>query len=198
MVTATTDPRDLQCRTGSQSVLQWARKNIGDSHKGKRKIYAMRSKRQNTRLKGRQVRYDATTEDENRSTYQESNDSSSRTSSDDGNDGDDTGGGTASLAAQGGGHERPLFLFTVDQFTHCTQDEDHGVPTSSRISVSEANVPVDSSGSCSQWTDDLSIPGSYTYHITDIHSQQSGRWVYEWVDLDLYNMCYQDRQCIVE
>jgi hypothetical protein len=36
-LTGTADPRDLQCRTGSQSVLQWARKNIGDSHKEKRK-----------------------------------------------------------------------------------------------------------------------------------------------------------------
>jgi hypothetical protein len=45
MVTATIDPRDLQCHTGSQSISQWARKNIGDSHKGKRKAYAMRPKR---------------------------------------------------------------------------------------------------------------------------------------------------------
>jgi hypothetical protein len=97
-----------------------ARKNIGVNHKGKRKTYAMRPKRQSTRLKGRSVRSDATTEDENSLTYQESNDSSSRTPTDDGNDGDDTGGGTISLAAQGGGHERPLSPFTADQFTHCT------------------------------------------------------------------------------
>jgi hypothetical protein len=45
MVTATTNPRDLQCYTGSQSVSQLARKNIDDSHKGKRKTYAMRPKR---------------------------------------------------------------------------------------------------------------------------------------------------------
>jgi hypothetical protein len=70
MVTATTDPRDLQRRTGSQSVSQWARKNISDSHKGKRKTYAMRPKRQRTRLKGRLVRSNATTEDENIPTYQ--------------------------------------------------------------------------------------------------------------------------------
>jgi hypothetical protein len=107
----------------------------------------MRPKRQSTRLKGRSVRSDATTKDENSPTYQESNHSSSRTSSDDGNDGDDTGGGTASLAAQGGGHDPPLSPFTADQFTHCTQDEDHDVPTSSRIPVSETNALVDSSDS---------------------------------------------------
>jgi hypothetical protein len=33
MVTTTTDPQDLQCCIGSQSVSQWAQKNIGDSHK---------------------------------------------------------------------------------------------------------------------------------------------------------------------
>jgi hypothetical protein len=85
----------------------------------------MTSKRQSTKLKGRPVRSDATTEDENSPTYQESNDSNSRTSSDDGNDGDDTSCGTASLVTQGGGHERPLSPFKADQFTHCTQD--HGV-----------------------------------------------------------------------
>jgi hypothetical protein len=69
MVTATGDPRDLQRRTGSQSVSQWARKNIGDNHKGKIKTYAMRLKRQSTRLKGRSVRSDVTTEDENSPTY---------------------------------------------------------------------------------------------------------------------------------
>jgi hypothetical protein len=33
MVTGTADPRYLQRRTGLQSVSQWARKNIVDSHK---------------------------------------------------------------------------------------------------------------------------------------------------------------------
>jgi hypothetical protein len=88
------------------------------------KTYVMRPKRQSKRLKGRSVRSDATTGDENSLTYQESNDSSSRTPSDDGNDRDDIGDGTASLAAQGGGYERHLSLFTVDQFTHYTQDEE--------------------------------------------------------------------------
>jgi hypothetical protein len=151
----------------------------------------MRPKWQSTRLKGRSVISDAT-EDENNPIYQESNDSSSRTSTDDGNDGDDSGGGTASLASQGRGHERPLSPFMIDQFTHCTQDEDHDVLISLRIPVSEAKSPVDSSDSSSQWIDDLSIPDSYTYHISDIHSQQSTWWVYEWVDPKLYNMCYQD------
>jgi hypothetical protein len=88
--------------------------------------------------------------------------------------------------------------FTADQFTHCTQDENHGVPTSSRIPVSEANALIDSSDSSSQWIDDVSVPGPYTYHIPDIHNQQPTRWIYEWVDLKLYNMCYQDWRCTAE
>jgi hypothetical protein len=35
MVTATTHPRDLQRHTGLSSVSEWARKNIGDSHREK-------------------------------------------------------------------------------------------------------------------------------------------------------------------
>jgi hypothetical protein len=66
--------------------------------------------------------------------------------------------------------EEALSSFTVDQFTHCTQDEDHDVPISPRILVSEANAPVDSSDSSSQWTDDLLLPSPYTYYIPDIHS----------------------------
>jgi hypothetical protein len=83
-----------------------------------------------------------------------------------------------------------LSLFMANQFTHCTQDEDHSVPTTPRIPVSMANAPMNSFGSSFQWTDDLSIPGPYTYHILYIHSQQPTRWVYEWVDPELYNMCY--------
>jgi hypothetical protein len=91
MVTSTTHLRDLQCHTGSSSILEWARKNIGDSHRGKRKTYAMRPTRHNKIQKGKAVTSKGTTE--------ESNDSSSKTDSGDGNDGDDTGGGTTSHAA---------------------------------------------------------------------------------------------------
>jgi hypothetical protein len=35
MVTTTTHPQDLQRRTRSSSISEWARKNIGDSHRGK-------------------------------------------------------------------------------------------------------------------------------------------------------------------
>jgi hypothetical protein len=49
MVTATADPRDLQRHTGSQYVSQWARKNIGDSHKGKKKNICYKAKKGKTK-----------------------------------------------------------------------------------------------------------------------------------------------------
>jgi hypothetical protein len=64
-----------------------------------------------------------------------------------------------------------LSPFTADQFTHCTQDQDHGGPASSRIPLRTTNAPVDSSGSSSQWIDDVPITSPYKYHISDIQSQ---------------------------
>jgi hypothetical protein len=150
----------------------------------------MRPTRHIKRQKGKAVTSDGTTE--------ESNDSSSKTDSDDGNDGDDTGGGTASLTAQETAHEQPLSPFTADQFTHCTQDQDHGGPASPRIPSHTANAPVDSSCSYSHWIDDVTTTSPYKYHIPDIQSHQTTRWIYEWIEPEFYNMYYQDWQCTVE
>jgi hypothetical protein len=80
----------------------------------------LRSTRPNKRLKGKSVRSDGTTEDENSTAYQESNHSSSITPSDDGNNDDDTGGDSTSFGTQGEGYERSLSPFMTDQLTHCT------------------------------------------------------------------------------
>jgi hypothetical protein len=64
-----------------------------------------------------------------------------------------------------------LSPFTVDQFTHCTQDQDHSGPASPRIPSHTANAPVDSSGSSSHWIDHVPITSPYKYHIPDIQSQ---------------------------
>jgi hypothetical protein len=61
IVTATAHPRDLQRRTGSSSISEWARKNIDDSHRGKRKTYAMRPTRHIKRQKDKSVISDGTT-----------------------------------------------------------------------------------------------------------------------------------------
>jgi hypothetical protein len=127
--------------------------------------------RHSKRQKGKAVTSDANTEDQNNPTYEESNDSSSKTDSDDGNDGDDTGGATASHATQEITHEQPLSPFTANQFTHCTQDQDHDGPTSSRIPSHTTNAPIDSSGSSSQWIDDVPITSPYKYYVPDIQSQ---------------------------
>jgi hypothetical protein len=120
MVTATVDHQDLQRRTRLLFIAEWARRNIGVSHRGKRKTYDMRSIRHNKRLNGKSVRSDGTIEDKNNTTYHESNDNSYITPNNDDNDEDDTGGGTASLTTQGGGYERPLSPFTADQLTYYT------------------------------------------------------------------------------
>jgi hypothetical protein len=60
MVTATPDPQDFQRRTGSSSILEWARRNIDDNHRGKMKTYAMRPIRHRKRLKGKSVISDGT------------------------------------------------------------------------------------------------------------------------------------------
>jgi hypothetical protein len=119
------------------------------------------------RQKGKAVTSNGTTE--------ESNDSSSKTDSDDGNDGDDTGGGIVSLGAQETTHKQPLSPFMSNQFTHCTQDQDHDSPASPRIPSHTANAPVDSSISSSHWIDDVSITSPYKYHILDIQNQQTTR-----------------------
>jgi hypothetical protein len=120
----------------------------------------MRPTRHNKRQKGKV--------DTSNGTIEESNDSSSKTDSDDGNDGDDTDGGTASLAAQETAHEQPLSPFTADQFTHCTQDQDHGGPALPKILSHTMNAPVDSFGSSSHWIDDVPITSPYKYHTPNI------------------------------
>jgi hypothetical protein len=142
----------------------------------------MRPTRHNKRQKGKPVTSDGTTEDQNSPMYQESNDNSSKTDSDDDNNGDDTGGGTASLATQETCHEQPLSSFTADQFTHCTQDQYHDGPASSRIPSRTVNALVDSSVSSFQWIDDVPITSPYKYHIPDIQSEQTTWWIYEWIE----------------
>lgn len=203
LVTTTLDSHDLQRRTGSSSVSEWARKTIGDSHVGKRKSFAMQPTRHSKRLKGKASRKsgvsaDATTDEES-PPYQESNDSSSNDDSDDGDDtGGGGGGGMTSLGGHEGGEHQPLSPFTADQYTHVTQDQDHGMPTSQRIPSDKGKEPADSSESSTQWTGDVPLPGPYHYNIPDAHNQTPTRWVYEWVEPELYTMLYHDWQTTAE
>jgi hypothetical protein len=58
--------------------------------------------------------------------------------------------------------------------SHITpQDQDHDGTTSPRIPSPTANAPVGSSGSSSQWINDIPITSPYKYHIPDIQSEQT-------------------------
>jgi len=54
LVIDTVDALDLRRETGSQSLSQWARKTIGDTHIGKRKASTMLPPRQSKRSKGKE------------------------------------------------------------------------------------------------------------------------------------------------
>jgi hypothetical protein len=160
----------------------------------------MQPTRKSKRLKGKApakpgVSSDATTDEES-PPYQESNDSSSKDDSDGGDDpgAGDAGGGTSAFGGYRASDIEPLSPFTADQYTHVTQDQDHGMPTSQRISSGKGKEPADSSESSTQWTGDIPVPGPYHYNIPDAHNQPPTRWVYEWVDPELYTMLYQDWQ----
>jgi hypothetical protein len=71
-------------------------------------------------------------------------------------------------------------------FTHATQDRDHGAPQSQRrtIGPTDYDTPQYSSSS---YSDTLQ---SFHYHIPDM--QQEMRWVYEWEDPHFYTMLVQE------
>ena len=89
---------DLREATGDDSISDWARKNVGDTHLEKRKLHKGPTKGHPKRPKGKgtakPVSSDTETDDgegERSPPYQESNDSSSANDGDD-SDGADVGG----------------------------------------------------------------------------------------------------------
>jgi hypothetical protein len=74
-------------------------------------------------------------------------------------------------------------------FTHATQDRDHGAPESQRRTVgpTDYDTPLYSSSSYSDTSQ------SFHYPRSDINMQPPTRWVYEWKDPHFYNMLLQ--QC---
>jgi hypothetical protein len=94
------DPKDLQTATGDDCISDWARRNVGSIHVGKRLFQSGPKQSDPKRQKGKtkapakQVTSDASTDDDDGQCsppYQESGDSSS--AEDDGDD-DDDGDGT--------------------------------------------------------------------------------------------------------
>ena len=76
-------------------------------------------------------------------------------------------------------------------FTHATQDRDHGAPTSQRTSFgpTDYGTPQYSSSSYSD-----SSQSSYHYPIPELSMQPPMRWVYEWQDPHWYAMLLQEWQ----
>ena len=75
------------------------------------------------------------------------------------------------------------------QFTHATQDTDHGAPQSQRTGgPTDNDTPQYSSSSYSD------SRHSFHYPIPDISMQPPTRWVYEWEDLHFYTMLVQEWQ----
>ena len=180
----------------SQDLSQWARKNIGDSHIGKRKAVDMQPARRSKRTRGKgtvEVDSDATTDDGNDSpAYQESQDSSSASDSGDSPSGGGRGGNTGD--DRGGSSSLSPLVFTADQREYATQDQDHGMPHSERV-VTSPDAGVQHAygyGSYIQSEDSSSssYPGAYEYTMPDSRSQQRTRWVNEWEDPELFEQLH--------
>jgi hypothetical protein len=75
-------------------------------------------------------------------------------------------------------------------FTHATQDRDHGAPESQRRTVgpTDYDTPQYSSSSYSDTSQ------SFHHPRPDINTQPLTRWVYEWEDPHFYNMLLQQWQ----
>ena len=209
LVTDIVDPNDLRCETGASNLSEWAERTIGDTHVGKRKTSTMQPPRRGKKTKGKGKEIvasdDSTDADAGKSPlYQTSNDSSSNTGSDD-NDGGDNSGSAGAGAGCGRslepGYHEPLSPFTNDQFTHATQDQDHGVPTSHRevtgpdVGTQHGYVGYSETeeSSSSSTLFGINVP-SYDYQIPDAQTQPPVRWVHEWIDQEFYEMLYSEWQ----
>jgi hypothetical protein len=100
IVTEGDDTTILQRITGTPSLVDWADKNVGDTHIGKRKQKAMTKKGKEKKQKKVLGSNEETPSPKRSPTYQESNLSTSATDTDDDGDGGDqyciepSGGGT--------------------------------------------------------------------------------------------------------
>uniref|UniRef100_A0A0A9DYF6 Uncharacterized protein n=1 Tax=Arundo donax TaxID=35708 RepID=A0A0A9DYF6_ARUDO len=128
MVVEVDDNRESQRITGTSSLAEWAGEHVGDTHIGKRKVQTLprkqKAKKQNKKAKKRSVGSDKSTESDHERcspSYQESGDSSSPSAF----DGD--------AGVEGGTSAPPsttIHFIGETEFTHATQDQDHGAPHS--------------------------------------------------------------------
>jgi len=125
-----------------EDVETWAEETIGDTHLGKRKtkIGPEMRKGKKPRTEEELGSDDTTPEPSGGEDIGDDDDDDSSSSEGDGNDGNDSGG---SGGDEGGGADTsgyriaPTIRFTGEEdFTHATQDTDHGAPTSQRQTTS--------------------------------------------------------------
>ena len=127
---------DLREATGDDSIRDWARKNVGDTHLGKRKLQKGPTKghpkRPNGKGTAKPVSSDTETDDgegERSPPYQESKDSSSADDGDDsdGSDADAGGGagGSGGGAAGGSGGARGVRFTGIHCTYKCTHISDY-------------------------------------------------------------------------
>ncbi|XP_039775685.1 uncharacterized protein LOC120673745 [Panicum virgatum] len=184
---------DLRDTTGDACISDWARRHVGDTHLGKRKFQRGHTKGDSKRQKqkgkatAKSVNSDTSTDDgdgERSPPYQETGDSSSA------GDGDGSDGADAAAGGGGGGSGGgiPIRFTGETQFTHATQDPDHGAPESPRRTVgpTDNDTPQYSSSSYSD------SRHSFHYPIPDISMEPQTRWVYEWEDPHFYTMLVQE------
>ncbi|KAJ1280397.1 hypothetical protein BS78_04G229600 [Paspalum vaginatum] len=124
-----------------EDVDAWAEKTVGDTHLGKRKIKIGSKQRKGKRTKTcdeEDIGSEDTTPEasvgagDDDSDGDDDDDDDGDGGSGDGNDGDGAGGGGGGQVG-GSGYQGPTLIFTGEEnFTHATQDTDHGAPTSQR------------------------------------------------------------------
>lgn len=178
---------------------------MGDTHIVKRKHKALTQKHKARKKKKaieQPVRSDesTTSDDDTRSpSYQESDDSSSKSDSD-----GDAGaqGGRSIPAATPLQFTNSLPLFAGEtEFTHATQDEDHGAPQSQRTNVMEGargkgrkyHYGTYLSPQESDTSFDATSESSHDYHhymLPNPSTEQTPTWVYEWQDPGFYDMLF--------
>ena len=97
-----------------------------------------------------------------------------------------------------------LFIGEKD-FTHATQDQDHGAPQSQRMTITDRGrgkgrqhhygsylSPVESESSFTPTSD--TTPGYIHYMLPDATLERPPTWVYEWQDPDFYNQIFSQWQ----
>jgi len=144
----------------NEDVEVWAEKTVGDTHLGKRK-----SKISTVQREGKRTRTDDEevigTDDSTPEPSGDDNDSGNN----DGNDGGDSDGNDG--AASGLQHEGAIVFTGEEDYTHATQDTDHGAPVSQRQTRSahtrgrQALLTYDQDSSSSSSTGQYQGPGQY-------------------------------------